>query len=198
MATKALLDVAEGILDPAADEYREINLKDTEAVQAYAENGMGVLLSDGEANRIMYVCNQWLSDMTDGTCNGAHDYYDRVERPLDNYDEIEGIKIVVGKEPKTESDLNELAIALNRADELNDEEEDDHFITIDHSDLPLDSRCRQPYATSELWSWADPDADGVPKYVLLHNGDLGWQACEIGDDDTFPRTHWSGVNTSHI
>lgn len=193
MASKALLTVAEAILDPAIEDYRDVNLKDAQAVQAYAENGMETVLDDAEADTIRAVCWKWLRGVDSGILNGTDDYYHHVEQPLNNYDEIDEIKLVVGKEPKTESDLNELAIALNRADELNEEEEDDHFITIDHSDLPLDSRCRQPYATSELWSWADPDADGVPKYVLLHDdgGDLGWQACEIGDDDTFPRTHWS-------
>ena len=79
---KTLLAVADGILDPAAEEYRDINLKDAQAVQAYAENGMETLLSDGEADRILDICKRWLSGTADGTLNGTHDYYHHVEQPL--------------------------------------------------------------------------------------------------------------------
>ena len=84
---KTLLAVAEGILDPAAEEYRDINLKAAQAVQAYAENGMETLLSDGEADRILDICKRWLSGTADGTLNGTHDYYHHVERPLNSFDE---------------------------------------------------------------------------------------------------------------
>lgn len=41
-----LLEVAEGILDSAASEYLEVNLSSIESVQAYAENGCAITLSD--------------------------------------------------------------------------------------------------------------------------------------------------------
>ena len=192
MATKALLTVAEAILDSAAEEYRDANLANIEGVQAYAENGMNVQLSDTEAHLIMYVCKEWLSLPQSPWVNGNYYYHIVVERPLNNYDEIEEIDSIVAKEPKSESDLIELAGALNRAAEINKEEEDDNFVTVDYSDLPLDDRCRFPQDASDLWSWADPDGDGVPKYVLLHDnvGDIGWYVSEVCDDSV-PRTRWA-------
>jgi len=86
MTKKALLAVAEGILAPAAEEYRNINLKDTQAVQAYAENSMETLLSDAEADSILRICKTWLSGTADGTLNGTHDYYHHIEQPLNNLD----------------------------------------------------------------------------------------------------------------
>ena len=90
---KTLLAVAEGILDPAAEEHLDINLEDAVAVKAYAEHGMGILLSDDEADRILDICRGWLSGTADGTLNGTDDYYHHVEQPLDNQTEGEKWKL---------------------------------------------------------------------------------------------------------
>jgi len=50
------LKVAEGILD--ASEYLEINLASLVSVQAYAENGMNIYLSDDEAKKVLDVCKE--------------------------------------------------------------------------------------------------------------------------------------------
>lgn len=73
-----LLDVAEGILDSAASEYLEYNLASVENVQAYAENGCGIYLSDSEAQKVLYICKAWIkSDLNDD-----NDYYYAVKKPL--------------------------------------------------------------------------------------------------------------------
>jgi hypothetical protein len=87
MASKALLTVAEAILDSAIEDYRDVNLKDVTAVQAYAENGMETVLDDAEADTIRAVCWKWLRGVDSGILNGTDDYYHHVERPLNSFDE---------------------------------------------------------------------------------------------------------------
>ena len=51
-----LKKVAEGICDSAASESFESNTESFEAVQAYAENGLAILLTDEQAEKVRDVC----------------------------------------------------------------------------------------------------------------------------------------------
>lgn len=53
--------IAEAILDSAIEEYREFNLASADAVSDYAEKGIGILISDEEAEAILNACNEYLS-----------------------------------------------------------------------------------------------------------------------------------------
>jgi len=77
-----LLNVAEGILDSAASECLEENLSSIESVQAYAENGMDVVLSNDESSKVLNVCKSWITGVESGELNGTNDYYYTVKKPL--------------------------------------------------------------------------------------------------------------------
>jgi hypothetical protein len=81
MTTK-LLEVAEGILDSAAHEYREENLSSLESVKAYAENGCDIYLSDDEAKQVLDACKTWVDGTESGDLNGTNDYYYAVKKAL--------------------------------------------------------------------------------------------------------------------
>ena len=78
-----LFDVAEAVLDSAAEEFRAINLASVEALQAYAENGMDIELSDDDAEKTLEVCRFW----PDGEFHGSNDYFHHVETPLNEWEE---------------------------------------------------------------------------------------------------------------
>jgi hypothetical protein len=50
MAT--LIEIFDGVMDRAALEYRDINLKSTESVAQYAESALGTIIDDEEAEKI--------------------------------------------------------------------------------------------------------------------------------------------------
>lgn len=58
---RKLLEVAEGILDGAASEYRETNLADAVAVQQYADAAMGIDLALNEAEQVLSACKAWVT-----------------------------------------------------------------------------------------------------------------------------------------
>ncbi|OEE38265.1 hypothetical protein A1QO_02490 [Vibrio genomosp. F10 str. ZF-129] len=76
-----LLEVAEGILDNAAQEYINENLSSLESVKAYG-NGCDIYLSDAEAKQVFDVCKTWLCGTESGELNGTNDYYHTVKKPL--------------------------------------------------------------------------------------------------------------------
>lgn len=53
--------IADAILDGSIEEYREFNLASADAVSDYAENGMGILISDDEAEVILKACKEYLA-----------------------------------------------------------------------------------------------------------------------------------------
>jgi hypothetical protein len=77
-----LLKVAEGILDSAASEHLEDNLSSINSVQAYAENGCEIPLSDDEAKNVLNACKAWVDGTERGKLNGSNDYYYAVKKPL--------------------------------------------------------------------------------------------------------------------
>ena len=78
----SLLKVAEGILDSAASEYLEDNLSSIDSVQAYAENGCEISLSDDEAKKVLNACKAWVDGTESGKLNGSNDYYYTVKKTL--------------------------------------------------------------------------------------------------------------------
>ena len=54
-------NIAASILDSAIEEYRGINLASADAVSDYAENGMGISISDEEAEAILKACKDYLA-----------------------------------------------------------------------------------------------------------------------------------------
>ena len=77
-----LIDVAEAILDGAASEYLDDNLATAAAVEAYAENGMGLLLTTAQAQKIKDTCVNWIFGVQFGELDGVEDYYYHVTKPL--------------------------------------------------------------------------------------------------------------------
>jgi hypothetical protein len=80
-----LLDIAEGIMDTAAEEFRTINLASYQAVQEYAHVVEDVVLSKHEAELIRIVCMVWLKRQFS---LGSMDYYWYFKRPLLDEEEI--------------------------------------------------------------------------------------------------------------
>jgi hypothetical protein len=78
----SLLKVAEGILDSAASEYLDDNLSSIDSVQAYAENGCEISLSDDEATEVLNACRAWVEGTESGKLNGTNDYYYTVKKSL--------------------------------------------------------------------------------------------------------------------
>lgn len=76
------LRVAEGIIDSAAEEYRDINLKDVDAVIAYATS-MDIELSYEEAEKVREACLNWVEAAEAGKVAGSYDYYAIVTEPLE-------------------------------------------------------------------------------------------------------------------
>jgi len=77
--------------------------------------------------------------------------------------------------PQTEQDLRDLARAASAED-------------ADWSALPVDPRCRFPGDTLDIYSWADPDEDGVPRFVLAGGYEDDVVATVPGE---WPHTCWS-------
>ena len=78
MARSNMLTVAEGILDLAAAEYRETNLSDAAAVEAYASNGCEIELTVEECERVRAACLAYIADDS----NESNAYYTLVEGTL--------------------------------------------------------------------------------------------------------------------
>lgn len=53
--------IADAIMDPAAEEYREFNLANAKAVEDYAFNGMDIVISTKEAEAILKACKEYLA-----------------------------------------------------------------------------------------------------------------------------------------
>ena len=81
--TKKLYHIAEAILDSAIEEYRDINLADADVVQAYAEMGMGIVLTDRHAEEVKNTCVNWIEAVKSGDLHGTNDYYYHVIDILD-------------------------------------------------------------------------------------------------------------------
>lgn len=76
MSNNKLVSVAEAIMDGAAEEYRHINLENTFSVQAYAENGMDIYLTDEEAKHVLDACKAMTSRLDNGEIPGTNDWND--------------------------------------------------------------------------------------------------------------------------
>ena len=76
------LAVANGIMDSAASEYLTINLADASAVQQYAEGGLGIYLTDAEAEKVLAVCTAMQSRIDAGEIPTTDDWYHDYEKPL--------------------------------------------------------------------------------------------------------------------
>ena len=81
---KDLLAVAEGILD--AKEFLTENTKSIEAVQAYAENGLGFMITGEEAQAVLYAVLSWTWGTEHGELNGTDDYYCTLVEPLEDFE----------------------------------------------------------------------------------------------------------------
>jgi hypothetical protein len=77
-----LLQVAEGILDSAAEEYIADNLASVESVKQYAEGGCDIYLTNEEAKQVFSTCKAWIEGTESGELNGTNDYYYTVKKPL--------------------------------------------------------------------------------------------------------------------
>ena len=82
--TKKLLQVAEAVMDSAAEEYREANLSSIESVQDYAENGMGIVLNDAEAQKILSVCRHYNALCSENKVTRGCDHYYEFEALLED------------------------------------------------------------------------------------------------------------------
>lgn len=76
-----LLDVAEGIMDSAAEEYRADNLASIESVQRYAE-AIDIDLSDEDALRVLTACRNMQERIDAGEIPGTDDWYHEFQKPL--------------------------------------------------------------------------------------------------------------------
>ncbi len=59
---RTLFDIADGILDDAAEEYRDDNLSSIEAVQQYADSALDTIISDKCAQLVLDACLEFLSE----------------------------------------------------------------------------------------------------------------------------------------
>jgi hypothetical protein len=73
-----MLTVAEGILDSAASEYRDTNLADASAVEAYAELGCKISLTLEECEKVRTACMDYIAN----SGNESNDYFQMVVVPL--------------------------------------------------------------------------------------------------------------------
>lgn len=56
--SKNMKKVMDGIMDSAASEWRQINLKNTDAIHAYSENGLNIYLTNKQAEYILRKCRK--------------------------------------------------------------------------------------------------------------------------------------------
>lgn len=74
-----LYDIADAILDWAAEEHREYNTASPVRIQEYAFNGMDVAITNKEAQKIYDVIKNYLAhDIVE-----THQRYVLLEQPLD-------------------------------------------------------------------------------------------------------------------
>ena len=71
-----LREIAESILDPAAAAYLAVNVEDAGAVAAYAENAMGLYISDEDAERVRTVCLSVSGIIADGGIPSSLQYHE--------------------------------------------------------------------------------------------------------------------------
>ena len=200
----SLITVAEAILDEAAEEHRDENLASRESVARYADS-INIQLTDYHADAVLTVCKLWIENTKEGRWNGTNDYYHYVTTPLEYWDRAIEIDEIVKKEVRSEADLRTLCSAVNEMYVIHDyfgyEAEglnglSPYGIDLRHTtdkllpDLPVDSRCRWPRETSEIYAWAVPDPayDNAPKFVMMVNGDESdreqrFVIVEFADDD---------------
>lgn len=84
MSKSNLLKVAEGIMDSAIEDYRDINLESTESVQMYAENVLDIYLSDTDAKKVLDTCKAMVTREEAGDLIRYNDWYYDFEMKLSN------------------------------------------------------------------------------------------------------------------
>lgn len=73
--TKDMLQVAEGIMDSAIEEFRAVNLKNIKTVQDYAENGLEIYLSDIEARYTLALCREIQEKINMGEIPSSNEWF---------------------------------------------------------------------------------------------------------------------------
>ncbi len=79
-----LVAVAESILD--AKEFLAENTKSIANVITYAENGMGITLTNEEAKNVLLAILTWQWGTEHDELNGTDDYYKTVVEPLEDFE----------------------------------------------------------------------------------------------------------------